>query len=169
MGIETEFAMVDGKEREGILQWVRQFRNTFGKKPAQSSQDGSNGSTAKPGNLTSNGVATIATTELDESDASDDSFADTDSDDGGSASSDSSDGESGARSGDESAEGEESDAGGEDGAEDEEDLRAENHPLMRPGAMPKMSRAAIEAVVGMVNDDLMGEGSEGEDELDELE
>ncbi|KZP27982.1 hypothetical protein FIBSPDRAFT_818004 [Athelia psychrophila] len=167
LGIETEFAMVDGKEREGILQWVRQFRNHFGKKPVQIGQAGGNGVVGGLSDHTSNGVATIATTQLDESDASDDSFEDPDSDDGGSASSESAGG-SGAGSDDESAEGEDSDAGGEDGDEDEdENLRAENHPLMRPGAMPKMSRAAIEAVVGMVNDDLMGEESEGEDELED--
>ena len=162
LGIETEFAMVDGKEREGINQWVRQFRNNFGKKPMQNAQGAASGSSNVPT------AATLAAAQLDESDASDESFEDSDSDDGGSASSESNGG-SGAGSGDESVEGEESDAMGEGEGENAEDLRPENHPLMRPGAMPKMSRAAIEAVVGMVNDDLMGEESEGEgeDELDE--
>ncbi|KAF7970342.1 hypothetical protein HWV62_24306 [Athelia sp. TMB] len=160
LGIETEFAMVDGKEREGINQWVRQFRNNFGKKPVQNAQGVASGSSNVPA------AATLAAAQLDESDASDESFEGSDSDDGGSASSES-DGGSDAGSGDESVEGEESDAMGDNEGENVEDLRPENHPLMRPGAMPKMSRAAIEAVVGMVNNDLMGEESEGEDELDE--
>lgn len=162
IGIETEFGMVDGKEREGINEWVRQYRNAFGKKPAQNGQASGSG-------LVTGVATTIATTQLDESDASDESFNDADTDDGGSTSSVSSDDEEGhvsdAGSGAESKEGEETDGEGED--EDEEDLRPENHPLMRPGAMPKMSRAAIEAVVGMVNDDLMGGSSDGEDELEE--
>jgi Histone chaperone Rttp106-like len=173
-GIETEFAMVDGKEQEGINQWVRDHRHLFGQKSTQTgkpSEDNQRSAHADV-NLNSNAkvnanATTINAAQLgDESDASDESFdMDSDDDDGGSVtSSDSSEGENGnrndAESDGESAEGEETDG------EDEDDLRPENHPLMRPGAMPRMSRAAIDAVVGMVNDDLMGGGaSEGEDEL----
>lgn len=172
IGVETEFAMVDGKEQEGINQWVRQHRHLFGKRVTPKQTSGDTGIEA--GGIGAAAVAdgTIKAVQLDdESDASDESFdVDSDDDDGGSAtSSDSSGGEGGDvnGSGAESAEGEETDGeGGGDGDEDEDDLRPENHPLMRPGAMPKMSRAAIDAVVGMVNDDLMGEGmSDGEDEL----
>jgi hypothetical protein len=169
-GIETEFAMVDGKEQEGISQWVRQHRHLFGQKSAQngkgqpSSQTNASGSGSKSGNVT-----TIKAAQLgDESDASDESFdMDSGDDDGGSATSNDSSGDEGgnasdAGSGAESAEGEETDGEGEE----DDDLRPEHHPLMRPGAMPRMSRAAIDAVVGMVNNDLMKGGtSEGEDEL----
>jgi hypothetical protein len=164
MGIETEFAMVDGKEQEGINQWVKHYRHLFGQKPTRNGKESSGVQDTGSGNAPTIGVAQLG----DESDASDESFdMDSDDDDGGSAtSSDSSEAEGGnasdAGSDAESAEGEES--GGED--EEEDDLRPENHPLMRPGAMPRMSRAAIDAVVGMVNDDLIGGAtSEGEDEL----
>jgi hypothetical protein len=164
LGIETEFAMVDGKEQEGINQWVKHHRHLFGQKLVQHGNGFLDGQPGGSGN-----VPTIRAAQLgDESDASDESFdMDSDEDDGGSAtSSDSSDGEGGdasdAGSGAESVEGEETD----DGEGEAEDLRPENHPLMRPGAMPRMSRAAVDAVIGMVNDDLMGRGpSEGEDEL----
>ena len=167
VGIETEFAMVDGKEQEGINQWVRQHRHLFGKKPEHNA-NGPEGSGSGSG---SGNMATIKAAQLgDESDASDESFdVDSDDSDGGSAtSSDSSEEEGGdaadVGSGAESAEGEETDV--EEESEDNEELRPEHHPLMRPGAMPRMSRAAIDAVVGMVNDDLMGGAtSEGEDEL----
>jgi hypothetical protein len=172
LGIETEFAMVDGREQEGINKWVRQHRHLFGKQAVQHVQGTS--ATIASGSGTKAVVAgeavTLNAAQLDdESDASDESFdVDSDDDDNSSTtSSDNSDAESrnedDAGSGMESEEGEETDDGGD---EDEDDLRPVNHPLMRPGAMPRMSRAAIDAVVGMVNDDLMGGGaSEGEDEL----
>jgi hypothetical protein len=54
----------------------------------------------------------------------------------------------------------------EDG--DDEELRVENHPLMRPGAMPRMSRAAIDMVAAMVEGELVGDGEDdGEDELED--
>lgn len=174
IGVETEFAMVDGKEQEGINQWVRQHRHLFGKKSGSADEvtpavTGGSGTAAS--NITA-GPATITGIQLDEgSDASDDSFdMDSDDDDGGSAtssdSSDAGDGSNAAGSADESAEGEETDAEEEGEEEHEQELKPQHHPLMRPGAMPRMSRAAIDAVVGMVNDDLMGGGEgDGEDEL----
>ena len=83
--------------------------------------------------------------------------------------------------------GEDEDEGGADGegeddegnasdAMEEEELDPKHHPLLRPGAMPRMSRAAVEAVVGMVEQDMMGGGrrraasagsEEDEDELDD--
>ena len=64
---------------------------------------------------------------------------------------------------------------GEDDDDDEvQELNPKHHPLLQPGAMPRMSRAAVEAVVGMVEQDLMGGGkrtaaadSEDEDEEEE--
>ena len=64
---------------------------------------------------------------------------------------------------------------------EEEDMDPAHHPLLRPGAMPRMSRAAIDAVVGMVEKDLMAgatslerrgandTGESGDEEEDELE
>lgn len=174
IGTETEFAMVDGKEQEGINNWVRQYRHLFGKRAVHNAQAGGEGVATAGGNATTLKAADLG----DDSDSSDESFGvDSDDSDGGSASSDSSEDESdnasdgggsgsgGSGSGAESKEGEEPDGEGETD-EDEDDLKREHHPLLRPGAMPKMSKAAIDAVVGMVNDDLMGDGiSDGEDEL----
>jgi hypothetical protein len=161
-GIETEFAMVDGKEQEGINQWVRHHRHLFGQKPPQNG----NGHADHRASGNIGNVATIKAGQLgDESDASDESFGvDSDDSDGGSATSSESSEEdenpSDAGSGAESTDGEDT------GGECDDNMRQENHPLMRPGAMPRMSRAAIDAVVDMVNADLIGEGaSEGEDEL----
>ena len=43
--------------------------------------------------------------------------------------------------------------------EDEEELDPAKHPLLRPGAMPRMSKAAMDAAVGMVLGDMMGGSS----------
>ena len=51
-----------------------------------------------------------------------------------------------------------------------EELDPAHHPLLRPGAMPRMSRAAVDAVVGMVEQDLMGgarRGMQADDESEE--
>jgi len=163
VGVETEFTLVDAREQDGISQWVRQHRHLFGKKRVVivNGQTGGSGS----GN-----AVTINNVE-DDSDEDDEDFeVDSEDEDGGSASSDSSEESGDNRDGgdaEESGEGSESEDGG--GVEDEE-LKAENHPLMRPGAMPRISRAAIDMVVGMVEEDLMGPGrGRGEDEEDELE
>ncbi|KAK7046639.1 Rtt106 domain-containing protein [Favolaschia claudopus] len=144
-GIETAFSMVDGKEQEGINKWVREYRDRFGK-PKQ--------------------VGAGAMQVQEDSDEEDGDFEVDSESDGGSATSSSSD-EDGEGSGSGSEEAEDSDA--DDMDEDgEEELKAENHPLMRPGAMPRMSRAAIDMVAAMVEDDLVGDGEEeGEDELED--
>lgn len=173
IGVETEFAMVDGREQEGINQWTRQYQHLFGRKSG-SADDITPSVIGGSGTATSYstaGPATITSIQLlGESDASDNSFdMDSEDDDGGSVtgsdSSDESDGSNVAGSGDNS-EGEETDAEEGGGQEHERELKPQHHPLMRPGAMPRMSRAAINAVVDMVNDDLMGnDKSDGEDEL----
>jgi AAA ATPase containing von Willebrand factor type A (vWA) domain len=160
VGVETEFGLVDAREQEGISQWVRQHRHLFGKKPVVV-----NGQASGSGN-----AVTINNVE-DDSDEDDEDFeVDSGDEDGGSATSSDSSGDEnggGGSGGDaeESGEGSESEDG--DGEEEDEELKAENHPLMRPGAMPRISRAAIDMVVGMVEDDFMG--PEREDEEDELE
>ena len=164
IGIETEFAMVDGKEQEGINQWIRQHRHLFGKKSSSADEAAPS---VTGGSGTAAGPTTITAIQLDdESDASDDSFdMDSEDDDGGSVtgsdSSDEGDGSNAAGSGDESTE-----EGIDAEVEYEQELKHQHHPLMRPGAMPRMSRAAIDAVVDMVSDDLMGKvDGDGEDEL----
>ncbi|TFK37549.1 histone chaperone Rttp106-like-domain-containing protein [Crucibulum laeve] len=164
MGEEMEFGMVDAREKEGINQWVRQHRHLFGKKKEAEV-------------LKETGVAPVTIHQLDDdSDESDEDFEiDSDEDDSGSGSDSSSDeggnGDAETVNSDVAGSGEEDDDGEEDD-EEETELREENHPLLRAGAMPRMSRAAIEMAVGLVEQDMMGDGveSEGdelEDELDE--
>lgn len=159
VGIESEFSMVNSREQDGISRWERQYRHLFGKKKLVEGQ---------------NGTATANGHMDDESDESDEDFEiDSDEDDNGSPSSDSEDDEGGGGQ-NEDKDAEESDAEGSDVGSEEDaegELQAENHPLMRPGAMPRMSRAAIDMVVGMVEEDMMGpaQGDESEEEKDELE
>ena len=43
--------------------------------------------------------------------------------------------------------------------EEEEDLDPKHHPLLRAGAMPRMSKAAMDMAIGMATADLVGAGS----------
>jgi len=144
VGEETHFGLIDAREKPGIDAWVRSYRHLFGKKKEARS--------------------TIGQAE-DDSDDSDEDFEmkSEDDDDGSvSSSSESSDGGDGG-----------SDEGSEEGEDsEEEELKEEHHPLMKPGAMPRMSRAVIDMVVGMVEEDMAGAqaDSDNEDlEEDELE
>ncbi|KAH7925002.1 hypothetical protein BV22DRAFT_1034513 [Leucogyrophana mollusca] len=175
-GIETEFSMVDGREQDPISAWVRQRKSLLGKEPSapldtskvvESSSNGKQRSAPKaPISGAANGAA------WDDSDSDDDDYELDSSVDLGQSSSSSSE-----ESDDEGAEaedgsesgGEGSDAGGGSGESGEEELNPANHPLLRPGAMPRMSKAAIHAAVDMVNEDLMGGGEESGEEEDELE
>ncbi|KAF8064266.1 histone chaperone Rttp106-like-domain-containing protein [Lyophyllum atratum] len=157
MGVETEFGMVDAKERTGIDAWVRTFRALFGKKVV--------------------GEGKVIGADEDDSDEEDEDFEmDSDEDlDGSESSSNTSDEEEGGGS---EKDAEESDEEGQESGQEEE-LKEENHPLLRPGAMPRrMNRAVIDMVVGMVEEDMMGtvdapesltDGDEEEPEEDELE
>jgi hypothetical protein len=153
-GIETEFGMVDGREQENIKQWVRQHRHLFGKEKVIAPHAG--GSSA---NKTAK-----ATNQVDDSDDSDEDFEVSGESDGGSVTSDSSD-EEGSNVSGEGSDGDVGESGEGSDADKSEELKEENHPLMRPGAMPRMSRAAINAVVGMVEDVLRGSDDDEEDEL----
>ncbi|KAJ6542801.1 histone chaperone Rttp106-like-domain-containing protein [Mycena capillaripes] len=141
-GVEATFSLIDGKEHEGINKWVREHRERFGKEKKAD---------AGPMQV------------QDDSESEDGDFEAESESDGGSATSgsdeDSEDGESGS----EEAEDSEEDNMDEDG---DDELRVENHPLMRPGAMPRMSRATIDMVAAMVEGDLVGE-DDGEDELED--
>ena len=189
--LDTDIGMVDGKEQEGIARWVKKHRSLFGVAPVQ---DDAGASAAKP------------QADEDDSDAEDSDFEDDSSSDGGSPTSSSGEDEDDEGGGsdkdddaksedlgsgsDRSEDGEEAEADGDvEEAEDEEDndegeeedMDPAHHPLLRPGAMPRMSRAAIDAVVGMVEKDLMAgatslerrgandTGESGDEEEDELE
>lgn len=166
VGVETEFTMIDSREQDGINQWVRARQQSFGKKQT-GKEDKSNKNPAK----VYRGPVTIHQIGY-ESDSDDEDFhmksLDDDEDSDSSSESEnekSNDDESEAEAGD-------SDAEGED--EEEEELKEENHPLLRRGAVPRMSKAAMDMVVGMVEEDFLGgaehtrsEEDAEEDELDE--
>ncbi|KII90177.1 hypothetical protein PLICRDRAFT_40373 [Plicaturopsis crispa FD-325 SS-3] len=168
-GIETEFGMVEGKEQEPIRAWARAHRHLFGKKIAPIANGNAGGSASTSGKV-----------PLDEdSDPEDDDFEmDSDDSDGGSVTSSSSDGSGAVTGSDDYGADEAQDDAEESSEEGEPDdsaaeeaafrAKADRHPLMRPGAMPKhISRAAIDMVVGMVESDMMGGGEGEEDELDD--
>jgi hypothetical protein len=165
---ETDFAMIDGKEQDAILQWVKRSKKQFGKAKQQSSEV-----TASAGgqDIKGKGKAVDQQADEDTDDEDDEDFV-ASSDTDGSASSASSNSED-----DENADAsdhEDEDAEGS-GSGEEEELDPAQHPLLRPGAMPKMSKAAIEAAVSMVTNDLLSNKSamdvdEDEDaEVDELD
>ncbi|KAJ3479790.1 hypothetical protein NLI96_g8813 [Meripilus lineatus] len=154
-GIDTDIGMVDGKEQEVIARWVKKYRPLFGIEQT-----------------TENGTKQPHPNEDDDSDEDDSDFVGDSESDGGSATSDSSesDGEGGGRDDDGSG-GEEDHSAVESGDEMEVDsLDPKRHPLMRPGAVPRMSKAAIEAAVGMVQEAFVGpSGGDEEDEIDDEE
>ncbi|KDQ54598.1 hypothetical protein JAAARDRAFT_209302 [Jaapia argillacea MUCL 33604] len=185
-GEETQFGMIDGKERDGILEWVRKYRRGFGKAGASAGSSARGAPDApverRPGGQGSESPDKGKGKEVapngggeDDSDEEDDDFVDEDDSDGGSATSSDSDSDSildrdvevsGSESGDEGSGADEEDVVRRGGSEDDdgegeseqgdEELDPARHPLMREGAMPKMSRAVIEAVVGMVEEDFVG-------------
>lgn len=160
-GEELEFSLIDGKEQDNVLQWIRKFRHQFGKKqeslgPVQgiSSRDKGKGKA-----IDQNGANGA------ESDASDEDFEMDSDSDGGSPTSGSEESEDDAKESEEEAE-----DSNDDGDGDEEELDPKHHPLLRPGAMPKMTQAAMSAVVAMMEQDAFrGDDDDGdaEDELDE--
>ncbi|KAI0311467.1 hypothetical protein OF83DRAFT_756856 [Amylostereum chailletii] len=178
-GEETEFSMVEGRELENIKEWVRKFKSAFGKVSAGVDKGKGKAVVVANGKGKENGQEEGDDVMMD-SDESDSDFEVSSGEyDGGSPSSDSdsSDEEGGSGGGggqeggaeDSGSDEEEADeSGAESGqeSEGEEDLDPKHHPLLRPGAMPKMSRAAMDAAVGIVLHDLTGEQSE-EDELDD--
>ena len=96
--------------------------------------------------------------------------------DGGGSGGGGSDGSDGSGSEGEGEEDEDEEEGGDernsdddDGADsgEEEELDPKHHPLLRPGAMPRMSKAAMEMSIKMMTQDIVGEVDE--DEEDELE
>jgi len=154
VGVETQFGLVDARERPGIDGWMKVHRHLFGKRRK------------------AEGGVTIGQVEDEEEDEDED--FEMGSEDGvsdGSGSSSSSDEEEGGDDGNGTIEGE---ADAEE-SEEEEELREEDHPLLQPGAMPRMSRAVMDMVVGMVEEDMRGSTTgaglehQSEDELEEDE
>ncbi|KAK1220587.1 hypothetical protein PQX77_016639 [Marasmius sp. AFHP31] len=173
---ETQFAPIDAKEQDAINEWVRQHRHLFGK--TEGDKDTANASTSpsKTAVVEAEPVApknfTLNQAQFDSDDEEDADFAASSGDDSGSGSG--SDDENDNDSDDAEGESEDdADVDDEDAEGEEEELKPENHPLLRPGAMPKMSKAAMDMVVDMVEGDLAratavgGESDGEEDELDE--
>ena len=145
VGMESVFTMIDSRELEGINRWVRAYRHLFGKKKGGGGGDATTSGPAAEAPY--RGPVTIHQIG-DESDEGDDDFSmdSSDESDEGSSSSSESDQE-GQSDEEESGEEENSDEEGEEGEGEGEELRAENHPLMRPGAVPRMSKAARDKVI----------------------
>ena len=179
-GVDIDFGMVDGREQEPIGRWIKARRNLFGRLAEPGAAPGAAAGDKGKGKATSHDADPRAEDTEDEEDedftwdTSDDSESTDSGDEGSDASQD--------KAGDDEAEDSDaSDEEGDDGEDDEEEdeevqeLDPKHHPLLRPGAMPKMSRAAVEAVVGMVEQDMMGRGRNAaagdsdEDEEDELQ
>jgi len=141
-GEETEFSLIDGKNQDAVARWVKDNQYRFGNRCG-----------AKNGRSRTEDVDELAGDEdtpekkgEDSEDLDDSDFESDSGSDGGSATSQSSD---------EVGDGPEEEEACSDSEDDEAEVQA-NHPLLRPGAMPKMSRAAIDAVVGIVEGDLLG-------------
>lgn len=161
---ETDFNMIDGKEQDAILQWIKRHKRQFGIPKVSVPASASNGQTADATEAGSakvdvkgkgKAVAPPPPDEDSEDEEDEDFVAESDSD-GGSATS-SSDEDSDASGGEASDADEDMEDEDEDGSgEEEETLDPARHPLMRPGAMPKMSKAAMDAAVKMMTEDLVG-------------
>ncbi|KAF9265116.1 hypothetical protein L218DRAFT_184339 [Marasmius fiardii PR-910] len=178
---ESQFAPIDAKEQDAINQWVREHRHLFGKRAGggggtgiASSIESQNIDSKPTGAKDGGGPAktfTLNQAQFESEDEEDADFEASSEEDAGSDSSSDGDGEGGDAEGED--EEEEEDAEGDD-MEEEKELKPENHPLLRPGAMPKMSKAAMDMVVDMVEGDLAratgsGAPSDGEAEEDELD
>ncbi|THH07247.1 hypothetical protein EW145_g3514 [Phellinidium pouzarii] len=170
-GEETEFAMIDGRESENVNAWIRKFRRLFGKPRTEQAQVVK--AVDKKGKGRAKAVGPVQDANDGDSDRSDEDFVAPSDSDGGEPSSDEESGPDGGNNdqGDEEEEAEDGDSEDlGDADEEDEELDPARHPLMRPGAMPRMSKAAMDAAVAMVIGDVAGSGDEEEEEEeDELE
>ena len=184
-GVEIDFNMVDGREQEPIGRWVKARRHLFGHASDPASSSGEDGAAAPSADKGKGKARTHDedpraedTDDEEDSDFAMDSSAEEDSSDEEESDSDASEGGGGGDEGEDDDEGDASDdATGDEmdvEGDEEKELDPKHHPLLRPGAMPRMSRAAVEAVVGMVEQDMAGGGRAAaadseEDEEDELD
>lgn len=163
-GEETEFSLIHGKHQDAVGRWVKDSQYRFGTR--RDTKMGGRSRIEDVDELA--GDEDTPEKKAEDSEDLDDSDFESDSgSDGGSATSQSSD---------EADDGPEAEAecSGSDG--DEAEVVQARYPLLRPGAMPKMSRAAIDTVVGIVEDDLLGGlvakeaiRVDDDDDVDELE
>ena len=178
-GEETEFQMIDGKERERILEWVRKHRGAFGTAKvrqqqgaaaAKGKENGKQGAGTEPeGDGNGDGIDARG---AGDSDSDSDFETESGESDGGSPSSGSGSGSGsgpGSDAGSDAGTSEHEDeprsgsgsesGGGRDNDDDDEvmELEPKHHPLLRAGGLPKMSRAAMDAAVELVVGDLVGQ------------
>ena len=189
-GEETEFQMIDGKERERILEWVRRYRGSFGITEEQVVRDEAQEAAAAAaatadgqgqeqdgdgeerfsgaGRGRGKGGAGRGRGRGDSDDSDSDFEVDSGDSDGGSPSGSSNSG-SDAGSGEQHELGSKNEDAEDDEDEEDEDedgveeLDPKHHPLLRANALlPKMSRAAMDDAVQLVMGDLLvGNNSRG--------
>lgn len=175
--VETEFSMVDGREQDPIHAWARNRKHLFGKRPAMCSaspsrlalanHDNYNNEETRPRHVPN---GTVKGPAWDDSDSDDGDFEVSSSEDleHSATDSDSDGGEGGVGTGDENcSQTQESGDESEEAEGEEEELQEAHHPLLWPGAMPRISKAAIDMAVDMVQDDFADDASDEEDELEE--
>ena len=162
-GEETEFSMVDSKEKEGIKKWVQQHQHSFNTAGDGGSSTERNASEPK---VVSTGPLTIHNLG-DANDSSDEDFTASTDDDSNLSTSDSDSGDSEGANDDEAEESEGENAStksGVSGEEGEEELGSEHHPILHLERFPRVSKAAMDMAITMVVDDMVG-GNDEEDEL----
>jgi hypothetical protein len=176
-GEETEFQMIDGKEREVIREWVRKHRGAFGIATEVRGEEGDDDALAQAASHGAEAEAAEAA-EKGDSDSDSDFEAESGDSDGGSPSSGSGSGSSSGSAPGPGPGGPESDAGSDAGSSEQEDedeplsgpgsegddddmmeLDPKHHPLLRAGGLPKMSKAAMDAAVELVVGDFVGKAS----------
>ena len=201
--VETDFAMIEGKEQDGISEWCRKYSKNFGRPSSTAASTTRTPGSAPAPSASAKGKGKARATDddmeidgeggvpnhldlsnnpmaEDEGDVDDDNYtgSDSESSDGSDSEDNGGDDDSAEESGEDSerdAEGEESrpEPESEDVEDEDEPLDPKHHPLLRPGAMPKnVSKAVLNAVVGMMEEDLgvpAGAGGDEEDELDDDE
>jgi len=167
VGEVTEFGMIDAKEIEGINEWVRSHRHLFGNQRNKTISKEDLPKVQPAGPLT---IRTLTEESDDEDDDFSASVSDLDGSEGlseESSSEDDEENENESKHGSVDEHG--SDVDMEDRGDEDGELDPAKHPLLRPGAMPRMSRAALEMAVDIVENAFVGTAGQedGEDELDD--
>ena len=140
---QTEFSLIEGRDLDAVKRWISAHRNQFVQTEVTRS--------APVAPTTSQPAAApilFSQAALDESDSEDQDFLVSESSDHGSPSSESA-----------GSEDEAGDSEGEDIAQlssvedmnDPDELEG-NHPLMQPGAMPRMTATAMQEAIGIVKE-----------------
>jgi len=144
---QTEFSLIEGRDQDAVQRWISAHQNQFVQMAVPNASTPVAPTTSQPAAP----PMPFSQALLDESDTEDRDFL----------MSESSDDESLEPSSSENGEdGETEDGEGEDLAQlssGEEDVNGSdelkgNHPLMRPGAMPRMTAAAMDDAIGIVEE-----------------